>query len=388
MRKTFIGITVLLMMFGCGKDDNNITNGNNGDGPNTTLNRIVISEGVFERAYAVEEADDGGFVVAGITKTIGAGNSDFYLVKTNSDLEVLWRKSYGTAEEDELWLMIKTSDGGFLLGGSSGDYFAGTRDFYIVKTDSAGNEIWSNTYGGSKDEGRACVLETADGNYVFSGWSTSFTDNDNSDFYLAKINTSGELLWEKTYGYEGSDGPNCVKQTADGGFVIYGEGHWDTSGEWQGIMVKTDSEGNLLWGRTYGTTGHEEGYGLSLAHDDGFVAVGHSNPQTSGPAAYLLKTGSNGEQQWWRTYTISGGFCSVSKTADGGYILYGGSMVLAKTDGSGSLLWSKNYDGESDVGPAGARQTSDGGYIVAGTTGNWNSTQRSIILIKTDENGN
>ncbi len=354
--------------------------------PDDPIGKIQIGGNNEERAAAVVESSDGGFVIAGYTKSSGTGGSDIYIVKTNSDLEIVWERTFGGSEDEEAWTITATEDGGYICSGSTESFGAGDSDIYLVKIDDSGNEIWSKTYGGQSRESRGFVQETTSGDLIISGWKHTSSDVSTSDMYLLRTNSSGDIIWENTYGGSGADGANSVRQTSDGGFVVYGEGLWDTTGEWQGIMFKTDSDGNLLWGNTYGSIGDEEGYGMQIAHDGGFVAVGFTRTGNI-TGGYLLKTDSSGEQEWMNTFRAYPGLVSVERTSDGGYIIYEAGMRLLKTDSDGIEEWSHDYNGGFSFGVGAVKPLSDGGYVIVGTTHSSSASSRDMVIFKTDGSG-
>ncbi|MDA0265178.1 MAG: DUF5666 domain-containing protein [Chloroflexi bacterium] len=190
-----------------------------------------------ETAYSVLQTADGGYVVAGSTDSIDLasnGGADFLLLKTDAEGRPLWTNTLGGEFNDEARSVIETQDGGFALAGTTWSKGAGLSDFWLVKTDPYGEEIWNKTYGGASRDAAYGLQQTRDGGYALGGWSESFPGGDH--FWVVKADPAGSLVWEATYGE--SSGARAIQQTMDGGYLIAG---W--SGPLEGVrdirLIKT-----------------------------------------------------------------------------------------------------------------------------------------------------
>jgi hypothetical protein len=167
-----------------------------------------------EIAYSVVQTSDGGYVLAGDTSSFGAGGRDFWLVKTNSTGHMLWSQTYGGTDEDVAYSVVETLDGGYALAGRTHSFGPGWCNFWLVKTDSAGTMLWNQTYGTGDNSARS-VVQTSDGGYALAGYS-------HGDFSLVKTDSAGTMLWDRTYGRPGRDGAYSMVQTSDGGYALAG----------------------------------------------------------------------------------------------------------------------------------------------------------------------
>ncbi len=361
---------------------------------------IKIYGGIYtDIGYSVQQASDGGYIVAGYTSSFGAGGIDVYIIKTDSIGDTLWTRTYGGAYYEEGFSVQQTSDGGYIVTGWTNSFGVGYNDVYLIKTNTSGDTLWTRTYGGiDYDEGYS-VRQTSDGGYIIAGRTCSFGDID-GDVYLIKTNTSGDTLWTRTYGGMYYDWGNSVQQTSDGGYIIAGFTISFGAGNGDVYLIKTNATGDTIWTRTYGWHAGDEGYSVQQTSDGGYIIAGYTHPfGVSSCEVYLIKTNASGDTLWTRTY---GGMSddygySVQQTLDGGYIIvgytysYGAGSVeiyLIKTDALGDTLWTKTYGGMDNDEGYSVQQTSDGGYIVAGFTESFGADYRDVCLIKTDANGN
>ncbi|MFH1010077.1 MAG: hypothetical protein V1784_02440, partial [bacterium] len=142
--------------------------------PPDTLWTRTYGGSSYEDAYSVQQTADGGYVLAGYTETFGGGNGDVYLVKTNSQGDTLWTRTYGGSTWDWAESVQQTSDGGYIMAGVTNSFGAGNEDFYLVKTNSQGDTLWTRTYGGNNADDALSVQQTADGGYIVAGGTYSF----------------------------------------------------------------------------------------------------------------------------------------------------------------------------------------------------------------------
>jgi len=241
-----------------------------------------------DEGYSVAQTSDGGYIVAGRTRSFGAGEYDVYLVKTDGLGDTIWTRTYGGGGEDLGYSVALTSDGGYIVAGYTGSFGAGG-DVYLVKTDAVGDTILTRTYGGSSDDWGYSVAQTSDGGYIVAGRTASFGAG-GYDVYLVKTDGLGDTLWTRTYGGSDDDYGYSVAQTSDGGYIVSGGTRFFGAGSWDFYLVKTDAVGDTIWTRTYGGSGNDHGNSVAQTSDGGYIVAG----VTAAGDVYLVKTDSLG----------------------------------------------------------------------------------------------
>jgi hypothetical protein len=352
----------------------------------------------YEYGFSLVQTGDGGYSVAGSTSSYGAGSTDFWLVRTDSSGNVQWNKTYGGANADTAHSVVQTGDGGYALAGYTNSFGAGNYDFWLVKTDSAGNVLWSKTYGGTNADFALSVVQAGDGGYALAGYTSSYGAG-STDFWLVRTDSSGNVQWNKTYGGISTDYAFSVVQTGDGGYALAGYTNSYGAGYTDFWLVKTDSAGNMQWNKTYGGgASYDFAQSSALTSDGGYVLAGYTYPygSSNNADALLVKTDSAGNAQWSKIYTTPSDEVgrSMIQTVDGGYALagyiaspigYGNDFLLAKISSAGNMQWYETYASSAyDECAYSLIQTFDGGYVLAGYV---SSRADDFWLVKTDSRG-
>jgi len=242
----------------------------------------------------------------------------------NSNAQNTWEKTYGGWQEEEGGSVLQTTDGGYIVIGRTDTYGAGDNDYYLIKTNSYGDTLWTKTYGTNRDDQANCVIQTADGGYIISGASLP-VDSTLGDIYFIKLNDQGDTIWSKRY-WGGNDCMGyMLQETEDGGFIISGPTSFYGASNLDILLMKTDSLGDTLWTKTYGGSGAELGFAFQTS-DYGYILSGFTNSfgDTLGDI-YLIKTNNQGDTLWTKTYggdSTEWGFVALP-TTDGGYIVSG-----------------------------------------------------------------
>ena len=313
-----------------------------------------------------------------------------------------WEQTFGGIDNDFAKSVQETTDGGYIITGSTESFGNGNLSVYLIKTDDNGVDQWSQTFSGSDEQWGNTVQQTTGGGYVIIGGTESFGAGDR-DVYLIKTDGNGIEQWSQTFGGAGSDEGKSVQQTTDGGYIISGDTQSSGNGDEDVYLIKTDGNGLEQWNKTFGGAGNDGSFSVQQTTDGGYIITGYTDSFGNGNFdIYLIKTDGNGIEQWSQTF---GGAdedwsWSVQQTTDGGYIISGETqsfgngnfdIYLIKTDGNGIEQWNKTFGGTDNDGgcyeASSAQQTADGGYIITGYTESFGAGERDGYLIKTDANG-
>ena len=313
--------------------------------------------------FSVQQTADGGYIVAGYTNSNDGdvfgnhGGSDAWIVKLDRNGNIVWQKALGGSNWDEAHSIQQTTDGGYIVAGytksNDGDV-SGTHwiltDFWVVKLDKNGKIIWQRTLGGSDYDRAFSVQQTLDGGYIVVGYAGS-NDGDVSgnhgskDFWVVKLDMNGKIIWQKALGGTYGDEAYSVQQTSDGGYIVVG-GTWSNDGNVSGNhgsgdawVVKLDNNGNIIWQKALGGSNNDWAYSVQQTADGGYIVAGYTESNDGdvsrnhgGTDFWLVKLDSNGNIIWQK---VLGGSdddvaYSVQQMVNGGYIVVG---VTGSNDG-------------------------------------------------------
>ncbi|GIV32500.1 MAG: hypothetical protein KatS3mg031_0035 [Chitinophagales bacterium] len=349
---------------GYARSNNGDVSGNHGqsdywitrlDGAGNLLWAYTYGGSKSESANAIRQTVDGGFIVAGNSKSNDGdvsgnhGGEDFWVIKLDAIGALQWQKSFGGDHADEAYAVQQTMDGGYIVAGyTSSNKFDvsgnhGGSDYWIVRLDAAGNLVWQKALGGSKGEKAYDIRITSDSGYIVAGYSESSNgnvsaNNGNKDYWIVKLDATGNLIWEKNYGGSKEDIATSIQPTADGGYVVAGSSKSSdgnvpaNNGDEDFWMIRLDSLGNILWSKTYGGSGKDEAYAVVVTDDGGYAIAGGSK-SNDGDAA-----GNHGDSDFW----------------------------IIRLDAAGTLLWQQMLGGNKNDKAFAMQQTSDGGFVLAG----------------------
>lgn len=372
----------------------------------------------------------------------------FYSFSINAqDPAIEWQNTIGGSNWDTLWSLTQTSDGGYVVGGWSASDISGdktedtngTADFWVLKLDNQGEIVWQNSIGGNNADNLYSLVETIDGGFLLGGRSNSDLSGDKteesrggSDFWIVKINADGEVLWDKTYGGTDYDHLWNLQQTTDGGFILGGFSRSDISGDktedskgsYDFWIIRIDAEGEILWQNTIGGDGFDELKDLAQTADGGFILGGESESGISGDKTdsnrglrdyWIVKVDENGEVLWDTTIggLVDDDLKSIIQTTDGGYLIAGDSSSQAsgdksenslgeddywmvKLNASGDLIWENTIGGDAVDRSFVVMENNAGNYIIGGYSSSRISSDKTeenkggpdYWFVETDTNGN
>ena len=377
-----------------------------------------LGGGSNDLAKIIQQTKDGGCIVAGysfsndgdVSGNHGNLYPDCWIVKLSNRGAIQWQKCLGGSGDDEANSIQQTKDGGYIVAGftlsNDGDVSGnhGFSDYWVVKLNSTGAIQWQKCLGGNSWERAQSVQQTADGGYIVAGNSNSNDGNvsgnhGTDDFWIVKLSNAGAIQWQKCLG--GSDGetPYSIQQTTDGGYIVAGftlSNDGDVSGNhgyFDYWIVKLNSAGAIQWQKCLGGTGvYDIAYSIQQTADEGYIVAGETssnNGDVSGNHGFgdywVVKLTGAGIIQWQKC--LGGSDCdkaySIRQTTDGGYIVAGSTgskdgdvsnkhgradYWVVKLTGAGVIEWQKCLGGNMNDNAYSIEQTTDGGYIVAGVS--------------------
>mgnify|MGYP000586726033 CR=1 FL=1 len=334
----------------------------------------------------------------------------------SQDPAIIWQNTIGGSDGDFSTVFEATTDGGYILGGYSTSNISGDKiensngqiDIWIVKIDASGSIMWQNTIGGTGDDFLISLKQTSDGGYIIGAGSDSNISGDKTensrgglDYWILKLDTSGNITWQKTYGGSQPEFDAYIVETADGGYFVGGYSDSDVSGDktdptngqrdyW---ALKLDSSGNIVWQNSIGGSLIDRSQAAYQTSDGGYIIGGFSTSGISGDKTevnqggtdyWIVKLNSDGTIQWQNTIggNDSDTFRDMIQTADGGYLVAGYSKSnisgdktensqgdfdswILKLDSSGNIVWQNTIGGSGIDYPRDIKQLADGTYMIA-----------------------
>ncbi len=346
------------------------------DPPNLLWHKTFGGKGTEWGSY-IQQTSDGGYIIT--ANIYGTGEYDGLLIKTDSEGNELWNRTYGGPYEDIFNCVRETNDSGFIIVGYSKNSLSKLFETWLIKTDENGYLQWEKRFQSNPPEGFGeYVLELDDGYLLMA---TVYIERGGTDIWLIKTDFNGNEIWNKKIGSNLGDDSSrgSVIKTSNNEFVIVGS-TWEYFPE-KILLIKTDSSGNRLWRKTYDG---QEGFNVFETDDEGFMITGGCADD-----AYLIKTDKDGNEIWSKSFSIRYDYwCWAStQTSDGGYIIAGSMGLLnnafiMKFDGDGNKFWEFYIGGDSRDSIACAIESNDGNYVFCGETCSFGAGKNDVWLIK------
>jgi hypothetical protein len=364
-----------------------------GGGPDSLWMR-TYHRGNFEAGWSVQELSTGGFIAVGRTQQLPDGNPDVYILRMDGNGDTLWTRKYGWPLIDEPNQVRETSDGNYIVVGKTQAVLDSTYYMLVLKVAPDGDTLWTRTYGqGYQYSYGLCVEEVSTGGYILAGGCGTYAKS--AEAFLIRTDSDGDTLWTSLYGTISQEEIWSIQETHDSGFIAGGCTSQDV------YLLRTDANGDSLWTRQYGGPSSEMGLSVKETPDSGYILAGSTWSYGSGMSdAYYVKTDRDGDLVWQKTYggTERDQVNTVVVTTDSHYVSAGltesfgplaANMWLVKMDADGDTVWTATYGGNGDDRAYWGEETSDGGFILIGSTNSFGAPQHNVYLVKTrqDESG-
>lgn len=337
-----------------------------------------------DSASSVALASDGGYVITGTTASYGSSD-DMFIAKFNINGALVWAKTWGGTGADSGKSVIQASDGTYVVVGTTASYGAGSTDAFIAKFDSNGGLSWQITWGGTGADTGNGIVENTDGSYSITGKEASQSAG-LGDIYTARFSSAGSLVWVKANGTTSDEAGSSIVANSDGGVTVLG---YDGSYTY---ALKYNSSGTLMWQRSW-IFGNSAPMGsiqaITLANDGGYVITG----VTMG-GFFVYKIDASGSLLWSKTitgtsYMSSLAGLSVIQSGDGGYIIAGtttkygagsSDLILAKIDAVGTLSWLNTFGASTSESGISVIMNTEGQYAVVGYTNSYGSGLNDFLF--------
>lgn len=424
--------------------------------------RKLLGGQMTELGYSIQATTDGGFILAAQTYSSVSGDvtgllhstfsPDWWIVKLDANRKIVWNKSLGGSSLEDVSSICQTTDGGYIVAGHSrssdnGDVTNtnhGSDDYWVVKLNDQGIILWNKLLGGTGSDKATAIRQIADGGYIVAGYSTSSASGNvtevnhgGKDYWILKLDAAGDIIWNRLLGGNGEDEAYDLLQTADGSFVIAGNSTSSQNGDITQLnhggfspvdywIIKIDLGGQLLWGKLIGGDGEDFVKSIVQPNPDEYILAGYSSSSANGDVTATNHGNAGSSDYWivklnrfgdvtWNKLLGGAGFdyaWNIKSTTDGGYIIAGSSnssahgdvslvnhghfdLWIVKLDGAGNITWEKLLGGNVEDKAFSVVQTQDGSFVIAGnskssyngdiTAGNHGS--EDIWVIKLGSNG-
>ena len=348
-------------------------------------------------ANDIKQTSDGGYVITGSANQVSTTGSSIFLIKTDASGDTLWSRVFNDTALLSGNSVAETVDGGFIIAGTKVFYSSGLSNAFLIKTDAAGGLLWSREIDDTTYDYAYGIVQTSDNGFVFSGFES--TGLSRSTAILVKTDSNGIVLWSKKYGNSAvSNYSYSLKKTADGGFILGGTGNGSGT---DFMMIKTDSSGKLQWQKSFGDVDYDENYSIAQTYDGGFIVAGTNyDPVTADYEVNVVRTNAAGTIVWTRNYGDNGGgdpqgAYAIIATPDSAFVFAGYSAGAGSSSGSwlskinrnGAVVWSRITPSIGYDAFYSLQQTADGGFIAAGSKNRNFGVSGDISVVKTDANG-
>lgn len=320
---------------------------------------------------------DGGFVVVGSTERNKPQGEDVLFVKTDGEGHMLWDRTWGGNREEAGWSIHEEKDGNLVVAGFTQSFGAGGFDCFFLRTDSSGKPLEVQTFGDKEDDRCWALRPLSDGGYVLVGESGNIQAERRQAFIL-RLEQSGKLRWHRRLGTEGDDRMFSVAETKDGDLLALGQTYGQGAGDRDVYLMKIDSSGKLLWTRTYGGPKSDVGHSIARLEDDGFLITGYTSSFSQvGDDPYLHRLDPQGNLLWSKVLPLPGHQRTLTgvETADGQFVLSGygenrslgtGGALIVHTSASGELLNANSITKSGRATAYTIRALPLGGYLAVG----------------------
>lgn len=354
--------------------------------PSTTTWVRVLEGPDYGAFFDMALTQDGNVLAVGATNHLHMPpySGDVLFMEFNLDGEVLWERTWGGGGYEQAFSVTPAGDGGYYVFGETDSYGAGDRDFFLLKITAGGTEDWFQTYGGANREWPYGMLRLSNGDLLLYGFTEVSAGE--RDQYALRVDSGGDTIWEYTVGSSGEEFVIDALETEEGDLVlavVVGE---------DGKLEKLDANGNLQWEKRYELDGWQFASQVARTEDGGFLLAGFSMDSSQQADIWLAHCASTGELERETSFgnpSFDDYANSLIQLKDGTYLIgtLGNGMALKRIDEDGNALWERSLVGQSVYGATALIELESGGFLVAGFVQIINGRSYDAIILRTDAEG-
>ncbi len=347
-----------------------------------------------DQLHSILQTADGGYFLAGNTRSFGAGRGDAWALRLSAGGSVIWQSRYGGGTVEFIESARQTQAGNYVVAGSLSGANEASADAWLMSLGPAGEILWQHSYGGASADRFNEVDVTADGGYIAAGPTRSFSAGA-EDAWIVRLDPAGNIVWQRSYGGSDADVIRSIRTTPDGGFIASGTTRSFGAIETDAWVLRLDSNGTILWQKRLGGADAESSSSIQQTRDKGFIFSGRTS--SSGGDGWIVKLNSAGSVMWQRRAGSSfvEEFTDIQQTSDGAYIASGTASDssgmarawLLRLSSNGNRIWQNVYSNASNLSMPQVRQTLDRGFIF-GLDQPGSNRISDAVLLKLDPNGN
>ncbi|RIA56570.1 hypothetical protein [Dichotomicrobium thermohalophilum] len=356
----------------------------------------VIGGRLDDEAHAVVEMPDGGYALAGHTRSHGMLDRDAWVLRLDPRGKVVWQQVLGGPMTEKVFGITSTDDGHVVIAGKTYSIGRGGSDALVARFDTNGELLWQKTYGGAQNDGARAIAPLAEGGFVVAG---SKGGEEDDDVWVIALDGNGDKLWDRSHGTSGEDGAVSITQSADGGFAVAGYSQRPGLSNFDNWVIRLDPRGEIIWQRHFARGIFSAGTAISAAPEGGFFVAGISQVRTPRDSkSWVIRLAEDGKTLWKQLSQNAGSneAWGAAVTPDGGLVVvsaaqYGGlgesDARLVRFTPDGEIVWSRIIGGRAWERPTAVITTRDGGILVTGYTTGRGAGYQDVWVIRLDGEG-